>query len=130
MRYFARSLGKQIGQLSFRCKMALNKHREQIIDQQYTQARLGDIATELFMFSCVYSRLTALLLNGTIPEPDKQRELKTGMLYMKLAKDRNNHRFEEIKTNFDDDRAEVADLWLNESFDEDWVLKGSDDTSP
>ena len=130
LRYFGRVLGKQIGQLAFRVKMSLNKHREQIIDQQFTQARLGDIATELFMFSCVYSRLTALLVNGTIPEPEKERELKTGMVYMKLAKKRNNERFEDLKTNFDEEVVEVAQLWMNETFDDDWVIKGSDDTAP
>ncbi len=129
MRYFARVLGKQIGKFSLACKLALNKYREQIIDQQYIQARLGDIATELFMFSCVYSRLTTLLLNGTIPEPQKEQDIKTGMLYLQLARQRNNARFESLKINSDDEMNEVADIWLKNDFEKDWVLKGSDDTS-
>lgn len=124
MRYYGRGLAKQIGKFFLASEMALAWNREQIIDRQYMQARLGDIATELFMSSCVYSRLTALLLNGTIPEPDKDQELKTGMLFMRMAKQRNNARLEEINTNFDDETVEVADIWLKESFDENWVLKG------
>ena len=124
LRFYGRSLAKHIGKFFLACEMALAKNREQIINQQFTQARLGDIATELFMYSCVYSRLTALLLNGTIPEPDKQQELKTGMLYMRMAKRRNEIRFESLSTNHDEETEEVADLWLNENFENDWVLKG------
>ncbi len=124
LRYYARSLGKQIGRFCLACELALAKHREQIIEKQYIQARIGDTATELFMASCVYSRLTALLLNGTIPEPNKEQELKTGMLYLRMAKHRNDVRFEELKTNFDSEVNELADLWLTASFDDNWVLKG------
>ena len=130
LRFYGRGLAKQIGKFFLACEMALAKNREQIIDRQFTQARLGDIATELFMYSCVYSRLTALLLNGTIPEPDKEQELKTGMLYMRLAKQRNDTRLEQLGTNFDEETVELADMWLNESFDEDWVLKGDCSASP
>ena len=125
LRFYGRSLAKQIGKFFLACEMALAKNREQIINQQFTQARLGDIATELFMYSCVYARLTALLLNGTIPEPDKQQELKTGMLYMRMAKRRNEIRFESLSTNHDEETEEVANLWLNENFEKDWVLKGA-----
>ena len=98
LRFYGRNAGKADRQiLSLSCEMALAKNREQIIDRQFTQARLGDIATELFMYSCVYSRLTALLLNGTIPEPEKAQELKTGMLYMRMAKRRNEIRSRRTK---------------------------------
>ena len=124
LRFYGRSLSKQIGKFFLACEKALAKNREQIIERQFVQARLGDIATEIFMYSCVYSRLTALLLNGTIPEPDKNQELKTGMLYMRMAMKRNEKRLEAIKTNDDEEIVEVADLWLNEDFDNNWVLKG------
>ncbi len=124
LRFHARGLAKQISKFFLSCETALARNREQIIDRQFLQARLGDIATELFMYSCVYSRLTALLMNGTIPEPDKHQELKTGMLYMRMAKHRNEQRFEEIGTNYDEEKVEVADLWLNEDFETNWVLKG------
>ena len=128
LRFYGRTLAKQIGKFFLSCEMSLAKNREQIINRQFTQARLGDIATELFMYSCVYSRLTALLLNGTIAEPEKEQELKTGMLYMRMAKRRNEIRLEELGTNFDEATSEVADMWLDESFEDDWVLNGDPST--
>lgn len=124
LRYYAKSLGKQIAKFAWACEMALIKHREGIMHQQYIQARLGDIATELYMASCVYSRLTSLLVNGTIAEPEKERELNTGRLYLQYARSRNQKRFNDLKTNFDDDVSQVADAWLNYDFqsDENWVL--------
>jgi hypothetical protein len=120
-------LGKQIGQFSWQLKMALSKHQEGIINKQYLQARLGDIATELFMASCVYSRLTSVLVNGTIPEPEKEHEFNTGRLYLRLAQQRNEARLEELKINVDDEMDLVADAWLKESFENNWVIKPEDE---
>lgn len=124
LRYYAKSLGKQIARFAWACEMALIKHREGIMHRQFIQARMGDIATELYMASCVYSRLTSLMVNGTIPEPEKKLELETGRLYMQYARTRNQKRFEELKTNFDDEVVSVADGWLGYDFqsDENWVL--------
>lgn len=124
LRYYAKSLGKQIARFAWACEMALIKHREGIMHRQFIQARLGDIATELYMASCVYSRLTSLMVNGTIAEPDKQLELNTGRLYMQYARQRNQKRFEALKTNFDDEVIAVADGWLDYDYQEDpnWVL--------
>ena len=102
--------------------MTLAKHQEGVIDKQFIQGRLGDIATELFMSSCVYSRLTGLMVNGTIPEPEKEQEFKTGRLYMRLAQMRNEQRFEELKFNLDEEVEAAAEIWMKESFDTDWVI--------
>lgn len=124
LRYYAKSLGKQIARFAWACEMALIKHREGIMHRQFIQARLGDIATELYMASCVFSRLTSLMVNGTIPEPEKELELNTGRLYMQFARQRNQKRFEALKTNVDDEITKVADGWLDYDFqgDENWVL--------
>jgi alkylation response protein AidB-like acyl-CoA dehydrogenase len=53
----ANGLGEQIAKFASACQWALVKHREGILNRQLVQARLGDVATELFMSSCVYSRL-------------------------------------------------------------------------
>jgi alkylation response protein AidB-like acyl-CoA dehydrogenase len=124
LRYFAKTLGKQIARFAWACEMALIKHREGIMHRQFIQARLGDIATELYMASCVYSRLTALMVNGTIPEPEKELELNTGRLYLQYARSRNERRFAELKTNVDDEVVKVADGWVDYDFenDDNWVL--------
>jgi alkylation response protein AidB-like acyl-CoA dehydrogenase len=123
LRYHARGLASQIGKFSWAIKMLLAKHGEEAIDEQLAQERLADIATELFMASCVYSRLTSVFVNGTIPEPIKMHEVNTGMLYMRYAKHRNEKRFEELKVNFDEQVVEVADAWLKDDFETNWVLK-------
>ncbi|MEM7453923.1 MAG: acyl-CoA dehydrogenase family protein [Planctomycetota bacterium] len=130
LRFFANGIGRQIGKFARAVEMALIKHREGILDQQMIQARLGDIATELFMASCVYSRLTALLVNGTIPEPVKQKEVETGMLYMRLALKRNASRFEDLKVNFDEEMNKVAKAWMKTDFSGDWVVVPEEDEIP
>jgi len=125
LRYHARQLSKQIGSFSWACKMAGLKHQEGILDQQAIQARLGDIATELFMASCVYSRVTSLLVNGTLSESTKMHDVSTGMLYLRLAFQRNAARFADLKVNFDQDWVGVADKWLKHDFPN-WVLTPED----
>ena len=124
LRYEAKTIGKQIRSFAWACEKVLFKHREGIMNQQFIQARLGDIATELFMSSCVYSRLTSLMVNGTIPEPEKELELATGRLYLQYARARNRRRFEDLGNNFDDKVNKVADGWLGFDFaaEENWVI--------
>ena len=128
LRYYSRGLGKQIAQFSWQLKIALAKYQEAIINQQYLQGRFADIATELFMASCVYSRLTSILVNGTIPEPVKEREFNTGRLYLGLAHQRNEQRFHELKLNLDEEKDLVANQWLSDTFEKDWVLKPVEQT--
>ncbi len=116
LRYYARQLGKQIGKFAWACELALIRNRESIINKQFIQARLGDIATELFVASCVYSRLTALMVNGTIDEPTKLKEYRTGALYLRLARKRNRNRFDELSANFDEETVQVANDWLSHDF--------------
>ena len=47
-------LAKQIARFARGCTRALISYREDIIDHEFVQARLGDTATELFHASCVY----------------------------------------------------------------------------
>jgi alkylation response protein AidB-like acyl-CoA dehydrogenase len=114
--FFARQLARQIAAFSWACKSALVKHRESIINRQFVQARLGDIATELFISSCVYSRLTSLMTNGTIEEPVKMKEFRTGTLYLRMARRRNRQRFDDLKGNFDEEVVATAKDWLNHDF--------------
>ncbi|MEZ6094999.1 MAG: acyl-CoA dehydrogenase family protein [Pirellulaceae bacterium] len=129
LRFHARKLGKQIARFAWACEMALIKHGEGIIDKQFVQGRIGDIATELFMASCVYSRLTSVLVNGTISDSDKRHEVLTGMLYLRLAEARNEARFLELKANVDKDVVDVADQWLRGPF-KNWVLPPAREVNP
>lgn len=106
--WYSRQLARQISSLSWACQSALIRHREGIINRQFVQARIGDIATELFMASCVYSRLSSLMVNGTIEEPVKMKEYRLGTLYLRMAARRNRERFFDLKSDFDDSVVEVA----------------------
>ena len=109
---FARELGKQIARFTWAAQRALIRYRESILDRQYVQAALGDVATELFTASCVYSRLCSLLKNGSIDQEQRDRELQTGIMAMKLAFRRNQQRLQTLKSNDDDARTATANQWL------------------
>jgi len=115
LRSAARLLGKQIGHLSRVSQGALIKYREGILDQQFVQARIGDIATELFMASCVYARLDTMLTHPREDKERQQREFATGELYLQFAERRNQARFAAFKSNLDAEQVAVADAWLKAS---------------
>ncbi len=111
----AGTLSKQIARFAGACNRALIKYRESIIDHEFVQARLGDLATELFHASCVYSRLTSLLSDDRIDEATRQRDLQTGLCYLRIAFRRNVQRFAALKSNDDDDLNMTAQAWLGKS---------------
>ncbi len=115
LRPHAHAISRQIGKLGWASQMALIKHREGILDAQYVQARLGDMATELFMASCVYSRLSGLLKDKSQDRTAHHRQMRTGILYLKLAELRNRQRLRELKENIDIEMTATADAWLGES---------------
>lgn len=112
LKFYARGISKQIGQYSWQLKMALTKNASKIYAQQHVQGRLGDIAIELFMACCVYARISGVLVNGTIPQPARDREFKIAQLYLSLAHRRNEHRFEDLKQNSDKEINALAEALL------------------
>ncbi|MCH7688849.1 MAG: acyl-CoA dehydrogenase family protein [Planctomycetes bacterium] len=110
----AGSLGIQIGRFGRACQKTLIHYKEDILDRQYVQARLGDTATELFLAGCVYSRLYSLASNHNADGPVSQRDLQTGLFYMKLAHRRNAQRLAALNDNDDPDQTKIADLWLGD----------------
>ena len=112
LKFYARGISKQIGQFSWQLKMALTKNASKIYAQQHVQGRLADIAIELFMASCVYARISGVMVNGTIPEPARDREFKIAQLYLSQAHRRNEHRFEDMKQNSDKEINSLAETLL------------------
>lgn len=107
----AARLSKQISKLATVGQWALIRHREGILEQQGIQARIGDIATELYMASCVYSRLTTLLKSSN-GDAATMRDLRVGLLSLKLATSRNAERFRQLADNDDVERRELAKMLL------------------
>jgi hypothetical protein len=115
LRQHARRLAKQISSLSRLCQRSLVKHREGILEEQLVQAAVGDLVTELFMASCVYARLDALLSHPSKDPRQDSRDLATGELYLELADRRNDTRLAEFKNSLRREHRSVADLWLRTS---------------
>jgi hypothetical protein len=108
----ASGLAKQIARFGRACKFTLARYQQGILDQQHVQARLGDTATELFTASCVFSRLSGLVSRGTDHNASYERELQSGLLYLKLARLRNAQRLAELRDNDDHAVNHTADAWL------------------
>lgn len=108
----ASQIGRQILQFANASQAALIKYREGILDHEFVQARLGDIATELFTASCVYARLSALPSNFVLSANEKELEWNTGLFYIKTALRRNSERFRALKDNDDEATNDLANVLL------------------
>jgi len=92
---------------------ALFRHREGIVEQQHVLARLGDIAIDLFLSACVYSRLMSMTSNPHVA--GDERQIDAGLLFLKMAIRRNNIRLAELKDNDDIAINRTADLFLGQA---------------
>lgn len=115
LKFYSRSLSRQIGQFSWQLKLALSKNPNKVYSQQHIQGRLADIAIELFTASCVFARISDVMVNGTIPQSMREKEFKVAQLYLSLASRRNERRLEEIKLNCDNEIDAVAQEMLSDS---------------
>jgi acyl-CoA dehydrogenase family member 9 len=108
-------LSRQIAQFARACQIALFRYREDVINQQFVLARLGDIATELFLSSCVYARLMGDLTLAAPSTEASQRNFQSGHLYMNLARRRNAARLRDLKDNDDNEHIRTANAWFSDS---------------
>jgi hypothetical protein len=106
-------LSGQISQFARACRGALFTHREDIVNQQYVLARLGDTAMELFLSSCVYSRLMSLFAQPNHNTVNSNRDVQAGILYLKSAHRRNAHRLAALRDNDDAEQTRTADAFLS-----------------
>ncbi|MGE5193712.1 MAG: hypothetical protein ACM3U2_14550, partial [Deltaproteobacteria bacterium] len=106
------NLSRQIAQFARKCQFALIQHREDVVNQQYVLERLGDAAMELFMSSCVYSRMMSILAHPNHDAVHTNRDLQSGILYMGSAHRRNARRLAELRDNDDAEQTRTADAFL------------------
>jgi len=90
---------------------------ENIINNQLDMARIGDTATELFMASCVYSRLASMFQSSPERRDEREfeRKMQTGLFYLKLARERNRVRLQNLKHPLDGDVNNLAERLLSKS---------------
>ena len=108
----AAGLAQQLRTFGRACQRALIAYREEILDQQCVQARLGDTATELFLSGCVFSRLCSLASENHGEDALLRRDIDTGLLYLRAAHRRNRARLHDLRDNDDTSQRKTADAWL------------------
>ena len=106
-------LGRQIQHFSRACQRTLVQYREEILEQQCIQARLGDTAMELFISGCVYSRLLSIAIQTDGDATVQRRDLSTGLYYLKAAHRRNRQRLQALRDNDDIAQKQAANAWLD-----------------
>ncbi|HEY1600864.1 MAG TPA: acyl-CoA dehydrogenase family protein [Pirellulales bacterium] len=108
----ATRLGRLVGSLGSHVERLLRKYQESIMDRQYQLARVADVATELYVSSCVLNRLDALVRDPHADEGARLRGLKLGRYYLKTAGRRINRNLADMWDNDDDDTTRLANLVL------------------
>jgi acyl-CoA dehydrogenase family member 9 len=88
------------------------RYRAAVIDRQYIQARLADAATELYMMSAVVARLDSAEEYVGRPPEDRERDVRIGRYYCRLASRRIRNRLAELGDNLDDETTALADRLL------------------
>lgn len=106
------ALSRQIVRFARACQYALFTHREDVVNQQNVLARLGDTAMELFLSSCVYSRMVSILAHPNHDAVQTNRDLQAGVHYLKLAHRRNAGRLAALRDNDDAEQNRTADAFL------------------
>jgi acyl-CoA dehydrogenase family member 9 len=83
---------------------------ERFLQSQYQHERLADIAIDLYVGSCVLSRLDHLLTRGpgTGPKEAYQADLEAGQYFLKLAFGRIAQNFTGLFDNSDDATTAAA----------------------
>jgi alkylation response protein AidB-like acyl-CoA dehydrogenase len=107
-------MSRQIAQFARQCQLAVIRHREDVVNQQYVLARLGDTAMELFVAGCVYSRLASLLKHPLPDAHQMRRDVQAGILYLDSSWRRNARRLAELSDNDDAEELRTADAFLEQ----------------
>lgn len=93
-----------------RVRIELLRHRESILDKQYIQKRMADIAIDLYVSCAVISRLDAALLSDQKTKEMLVEEELTGTYFCKMAARRIRANLDEFGTHFDSETTCLADL--------------------
>jgi alkylation response protein AidB-like acyl-CoA dehydrogenase len=105
----AARLGRLVGQFGSQVERLLRTYQESILDRQYQLGRVADSAIELYVSSCVLSRLDDMLAHAH--DHDGQRrsdELATARYYLRTAERRIREHWAALWDNEDEATTDVA----------------------
>ena len=106
LRPHAHRISRMIWRFNLAVDRALIRHREEILDRQYVQERIANVAMELFASACVLSRWDADLEAGIMHRD------RAAALFLRESSRRVRHFFAELRDNDDDAVTDAADAVL------------------
>jgi acyl-CoA dehydrogenase family member 9 len=82
------------------------RHQEELLEKQYIQGRIADIATELYFMSAVFLRLDLSLIDD--PTLEESEDFKSGKYYLALAEKSILQQLRTFHENSDDQTTDLA----------------------
>jgi hypothetical protein len=105
----AARLGRLVGQFGSQIERLLRTYQESILDRQYQLGRVADSAIELYVSSCVLSRLDDMLAHAHGDDGHRREdELATARYYLRTAERRIRGHWAALWDNDDETTTEVA----------------------
>ncbi len=86
---FSAFFSSMLSDFAITTENALMKHGKKIIDEELIQGRIANMAIELYLFTSVISRTTAILSDSKVPEDRRKHSLALAKLCMRESR----HRF-------------------------------------
>lgn len=108
----ATRLGRMIGKFGGAVEGLLRRHQLEILDMQYTQARVANVAIELYVSACVLNRLDFMLSHPKSNSAEQHYGLASGKYYLKAAAARMQRNIADLWDNLDNETTEYANLML------------------
>jgi hypothetical protein len=106
------SLGRLVGQFGSQVEKLLRTYQESVLDRQYQLGRMADAAIELYVSSCVLSRLDCILGDEATSEVQQRQALSMGRYYLLTAARRIRRNFADLWDNDDTRTSEIARMVL------------------
>ena len=103
-------LGKLVALLGSNVERLLRNYQEDVLERQYQQARIADVAIELYVSACVLNRLDQVLSQTKLAAIDRKTALVGGRYYLLSADRRIRQRLSDLWSNDDTQTTELADL--------------------
>ncbi len=108
----AAALSKRLHEFGRTIQSLLIKYREAFIERQYHHERVSEAACEIYASSCVLSRLDLLLSRGNGHAQETERDIASGLYYLKLSDRRIRQAMAALNDNEDPDTTALANLYL------------------
>ena len=108
----AARLSKLIAKFGRHVERLLRTYQQEIVDRQYQLGRVADVATELYVSSCVLNRLDAAIRTAHDDEASLAADLQAGRCYLAQAERRMRQALKSLWNNDDTETTALANRLL------------------